>query len=136
MRARPDLALGLEQALVDAGARLHEELLVLTRDDEREINGGESGTAMSAVAYLADVPVGAGGTSVDDGFARLRGGASVERARGRGVYRAVLGARMAWAREHGADAALVKGRVDTSAPILRRAGFTAYGEERRYLVDA
>ena len=28
--------------------------------------------------------------------------------------------------------ALVKGRVETSGPILRRAGFTAYGDERCY----
>jgi hypothetical protein len=28
--------------------------------------------------------------------------------------------------------ALVKGRVATSGPILRRAGFQAYGEERSY----
>jgi hypothetical protein len=28
--------------------------------------------------------------------------------------------------------ALVKGRVETSAPVLRRAGFEAYGEERAY----
>ena len=32
--------------------------------------------------------------------------------------------------------ALVKGRVETSAPILRRAGFAAYGEERAYRVTA
>jgi hypothetical protein len=42
---------------------------------------------------------------------------------------------MALAREHGATLALVKGRVETSGPILRRAGFTAYGEERSYCVS-
>jgi hypothetical protein len=36
------------------------------------------------------------------------------------------------AREHGATLALVKGRVLTSAPILLRAGFADYGEERCY----
>jgi hypothetical protein len=44
-------------------------------------------------------------------------------------------ARAAWASEQGATTALVKGRVDTSAPILGRAGFTAYGEERWYFLD-
>jgi len=56
-------------------------------------------------------------------------------ARGRGVYRAMTTARAAWASEQGATTALVKGRIDTSAPILGRAGFTAYGEERWYFLD-
>jgi hypothetical protein len=30
--------------------------------------------------------------------------------------------------------ALVKGRVETSGPILRRAGFVAHGQERSYRV--
>jgi hypothetical protein len=44
-------------------------------------------------------------------------------------------ARLAIARSHGARLALVKGRVETSGPILRRAGFTAYGQERSYLQE-
>ena len=28
--------------------------------------------------------------------------------------------------------AAVKGRVSTSGPVVRRAGFTAFGQERRY----
>jgi hypothetical protein len=35
---------------------------------------------------------------------------------------------------YGAAMALVKGRVETSGPILRRAGFTAYGQEVVYRV--
>ena len=108
----------------------------LVRGVEREISGAESGTALNVVAYRAGKPVGAGGVSVADGFARLWGGATVGRSRGRGIYRAVLEARAAWAREHGARAALVKARIETSAPILERAGFTSYGEERSYLLDA
>jgi hypothetical protein len=42
---------------------------------------------------------------------------------------------MAVARERDATLALVKGRVETSAPILRRAGFALYGEERCYRLD-
>lgn len=100
------------------------------------VRGQEAGTDLHLVAYVDGEPLGTASLSMAGGFARLWGGATVERARGRGVYRAVLGARMAWAGEHGADAALVKGRVDTSAPVLERAGFTAYGEERWYLLDA
>ena len=51
-------------------------------------------------------------------------------ARGTGVYRAVLDHRLRAGRGLGCRVALVKGRVDTSAPVLRRAGFATYGEER------
>ena len=49
--------------------------------------------------------------------------------RGRG-----LGLPTAWrlARAHGATLALVKGRAETSGPILLRAGFAEYDEERCY----
>jgi GNAT superfamily N-acetyltransferase len=67
--------------------------------------------------------------------ARLWGGAVLPEARGRGAYRALLAARCAFAVEQGATLALVKGRVATSAPVLRRAGFTAYGQERCYARD-
>jgi GNAT superfamily N-acetyltransferase len=67
--------------------------------------------------------------------ARLWGGGVVPEARGRGAYRAVLDARLRYAVDHGATLALVKGRVETSGPILRRAGFAAYGQERAYLLS-
>ena len=88
----------------------------------------------SVVAYLDGVPVGCGGLSLVDGVARLWGGAVREEARGRGAYRAVLDARLRRGVERGATMALVKGRIQTSGPILRRAGFEVYGEERSYLV--
>lgn len=84
------------------------------------------------VAYLDGEPVGIGGITVVDGVARLWGGAVMPHARGRGVYRALLDARLRRAAALGARTGLVKGRVETSAPVLRRAGFTAYGEERSY----
>jgi hypothetical protein len=45
---------------------------------------------------------------------------------------AVLAERLRLARAHGATLALVKGRVETSGPILVRSGFAAYSEERCY----
>ncbi len=66
--------------------------------------------------------------------ARLWGAGTLPRFRGRGAYRALLAERMRVARGYGATLALVKGKVDTSGPILRRAGFTPYGEERAYCV--
>lgn len=88
----------------------------------------------SVVAYLDGTAVGCGGISLVGGVARLWGGAVREEARGRGAYRAVLDARLRRGVERGATMALVKGRIQTSGPILRRAGFEVYGEERSYRV--
>ncbi|WP_340539395.1 GNAT family N-acetyltransferase [Nocardioides sp. GXZ039] len=93
-----------------------------------------AGRASQAVGYLEGEPAGSGGVTFEDGVARLWGGGVIPAARGRGVYRAVLAARLDLARRRGAQLALVKGRVDTSGPILRRAGFGVYGQERSYLV--
>jgi len=41
----------------------------------------------------------------------------------------------AYAVTHGAAMALVKGKADTSGPILRRAGFAAFGQEPHYSVQ-
>jgi hypothetical protein len=105
----------------------------VTAELERAVTDAEHGSG-SVVAYLDGLPVGCGGISLVDGVARLWGGAVREEARGRGAYRAVLDARLRRGVERGATMALVKGRVQTSGPILRRAGFEVYGEERSYRV--
>ncbi len=110
----------------------------LPPDDRIEANAARDAAAVPAgeggmlVAYVDGVPAGSGGVSMVDGVARLWGGAVAPSARGRGVYRAVLGARLSYAKAHGATMALVKGKIDTSGPILRRAGFAAYGREPIY----
>jgi len=106
----------------------------LARDAETEARDHREGRGGRIVAYLDGEPVGCGGIVIAGQDARLWGGAVVERARGRGIYRAVLAARLAYAVEQGAAMALVKGRVDTSGPILRRAGFEVFGQERCYLL--
>lgn len=93
-----------------------------------------SGGGGAVVAYLDGRPVGSGGLSIAGPDARLWGGVVLPDARGRGVYRAVLAARLEYARWAGADLAIVKGRVQTSGPILRRAGFAAFGQERSWLL--
>jgi GNAT superfamily N-acetyltransferase len=108
-----------------------EEILDEVERAEKDLESSGSG---SAVAYLDGVAVASGGVSLVDGVARLWGGAVREEARGRGAYRAVLDARLRRGIERGATMALVKGRVQTSGPILRRAGFERYGEERSYRV--
>ena len=65
-------------------------------------------------------------------MAQLWGAVTLREYRRRGSYRAVLAERLRMAREHGAALALVKGRVETSGPILLRAGFADYGQERCY----
>ena len=64
--------------------------------------------------------------------AQLWGAVTLREYRRRGAYRAVLAERLRLARVHGATLALVKGRVVASGPILLRAGFADYGEERCY----
>ena len=46
----------------------------------------------------------------------------------------VLDARLDYAVANSAVMALVKGKADTSGPILRRAGFAAFGQEPQYRV--
>lgn len=94
----------------------------------------EAGRGATAIAYDGARPVAAGGLSLVDGVARLWGGGVVPDARGRGAYRAVLDARLEHAVARGATTALVKGRVETSGPILRRAGFEVFGQERSWVV--
>lgn len=95
------------------------------------VPAGEGGML---VAYVDGTPVGYGGVALVDGVARLSYGVVAPAARGRGVYRAVLDARLSYAATHGATMALVKGNGTTSGPILRKAGFTAFGQEPIYAV--
>ncbi|MBJ7358235.1 GNAT family N-acetyltransferase [Nocardioides sp.] len=95
----------------------------------------EGGRDPMLVAYRGGEPLGTGGLTVAGDVLRLWGGAVLPEARGTGVYRAVLDHRLRAGLARGCRLALVKGRVETSAPILRRAGFAAYGEERGYRVS-
>ena len=96
---------------------------------ERAEKDAETGSG-SVVAYLDGLAVGCGGISLVEGVARLWGGAVREEARGQGAYRAVLDARLRRGVDCGAHMALVKGRVQTSGPLPRRAGFERYGAAR------
>jgi GNAT superfamily N-acetyltransferase len=81
-------------------------------------------------------PATTGGCGIVGEVARFWGAGTLPEFRGRGAYRQLLRTRISTARDHGATLALVKGRVATSGPILRRAGFTKYGEERCYTLRA
>lgn len=95
-------------------------------------DGLESGEGARMLARVDGVAVSTGGCTIVDGFVRLWGAATLAESRGRGAYRAVLAERLRYGAELGATTALVKGRISTSAPILARAGFTHYGDERGY----
>ncbi|GAB3948265.1 hypothetical protein GCM10029976_079070 [Kribbella albertanoniae] len=80
--------------------------------------------------FLAEIDgeiVGTSGYTLLGDVVRLWGGSVLEKARGRGVYRALIAARCRAAQEAGATLALVTARTATSAPTLRRIGFVAYG---------
>ena len=62
-------------------------------------------------------------------FARsiyLLGGVTLAAFRGRGLYKALVAARLAFARERGVPLATSHARSDTSAPILERLGFETF----------
>jgi 8-oxo-dGTP pyrophosphatase MutT (NUDIX family)/ribosomal protein S18 acetylase RimI-like enzyme len=93
---------------------------------------GEARQEFRFLARIGGEVVGSGGVTVDGPAARLWGAGVHPDARGRGAYRAVLAARLRIAAQLGARFALVKARSGTSAPILRRAGFVAHGQEITY----
>jgi len=91
--------------------------------------------AWSSFRVLASVrgePAAVGGCTLRGEVAQLWGAVTRREYRRRGAYRAVLAERLRLAHAHGATLALVKGRVETSGPILLRSGFALYSEERCY----
>jgi len=95
----------------------------------------EQSTFVRAVCFVDGDPASTGGMTFADDVARLWGAATRPRWRGRGAYRAVLAERLALARRRDAAFALVSGRAETSAPILRRAGFADFGLRECYEVE-
>jgi GNAT superfamily N-acetyltransferase len=89
-------------------------------------------SSFRVVATVEGEPVSSGGCTLAREVAELWGAVTLPASRGRGGYRAVLAERLRLARDHGATLALVKGRVLPTGPILLRAGFADYGEERCY----
>jgi GNAT superfamily N-acetyltransferase len=97
-----------------------------------QVAEGPARTAYRFVALIDEVVVATAGLTLDGPIAKLWGAAVLPDHRGRGVYRALLDTRLAQAAKHRATIALAKARTDSSAPILQRAGFHAYGRERHH----
>ncbi len=89
-------------------------------------------SAFEVVASADGTAISTGGCTLAGEVAQLWGAVTLPGARRRGGYRAVLAERLRLAREHGASLALTKARAETSGPILLRAGFTDFGQQRRY----
>jgi GNAT superfamily N-acetyltransferase len=104
----------------------------IARRTEAQATSVAAGAGGGIVAYLDGTPVAIAAVEIADGVARLSAGGVLEEYRGRGLYRALLAARMAYAVEHGATIALTQGRSITSSPILQRLGFVSYGEQHSY----
>ena len=94
-------------------------------------------SSFRVVASAGGEPVSTGGCTLygepdQEKVAQLWGAVTLRQYRRRGAYRAVLAERLRLARAHGAALAMVKGRAETSGPILVRAGFAGYDTERCY----
>ena len=102
----------------------------LAREFAQAVRDLETWSSFRTLASVGGEPAACGGCTLRDEVAHLWGAVTVREYRRRGAYRAVLAERLRLARAHGATLALAKGRVETSGPILLRAGFTEYDEER------
>jgi len=112
----------------------------MTEPDEAEIASAlrqavqdlATWSSFRLVAMVDHEPVSVGGCTMTGEVAQLWGAITLPASRGHGAYRAVLSERLRLAHEHGATLAMVKGRSLPHAPVLLRAGFTDYGEQRCY----
>ncbi|HEX4515290.1 MAG TPA: GNAT family N-acetyltransferase, partial [Polyangiaceae bacterium] len=86
------------------------------------------------VAFVAD-GLGAGAILLREDYGYLVGAAVTESARGRGVYRALVAARLAFLRERAIEYAVTQARESTSAPILEHLGFETLFRGRCHVLD-
>ena len=95
------------------------------RDGAHEPVGGHARppTHTLWVARCGGEPAATAGAVLFDRSIYLVGGVVLDGFRGRGLYRALVAARMRYARERGVMLATSHARAETSAPILERLGF-------------
>jgi GNAT superfamily N-acetyltransferase len=101
--------------------------------DRRRLANIAAGNRHWLLATLDGEPAGAAGISLfPPGGATVNGGAVRAKFRGRGIYRALVAARLDIARDGGVSGLAVWGG-DMSGPILARLGFEKVGWRRFYL---
>lgn len=118
------------------------DLRILQRLEEAHpVDGPESApfipreveeVSIEFLAYEEMVPVATAGMSVRGAVGNFWGSATEEAYRGRGAYHLLIDARCQVARRLGATLALSKARRDTSAPLLKKAGFRWAGVQDCY----
>lgn len=105
-------------------------------DDDLEPTRASYRAALADFLFLFVVKDGgAGALLLRDGHGYLVGGAVAEAARGRGVYRALVAARLAFLRERGIEYAVTHAREATSAPMLEHLGFETLFRGACYQLD-
>jgi GNAT superfamily N-acetyltransferase len=103
--------------------------------DRRRLNFRAEGNRHWLLATVDGEPAGAGGIILHPpGGAIINGGSVRPKFRGRGIYRALVAARLEIARQAGVAGLIVWGG-DMSGPILAGLGFETVGW-RRFYVDA
>jgi hypothetical protein len=125
--------------------RIEPTSATLAREFTEAIQDLASWSSFRVVASVKGEPASSGGCTLrteaaqqqvaQPTVAQLWGAVTLREFRRRGGYRAVLAERLRLAREHGAALALAKARAETSGPILLRAGFAEYNQERCYWVS-
>ena len=92
----------------------------------------------NAYFFLATVggePAGTTGLLLRGRYAYLVGAHVLDRFRGRGLYRALIEARLRFLRERGVTLAVTHAREATSAPMLEHFGFETLFRAKIYLLD-
>ena len=100
-----------------------------------EIEGGLAARPRRSFYFLArwrGEPAAEGSLTLFDGYAHFDGSTTVPAYRRRGLYRALILARMAFLRTRGVGLVTNHCRADTSAPICARLGFEKACEFRAY----
>jgi hypothetical protein len=92
----------------------------------------EEGHSERFLAWDGTVPVGRGGMELAGPVARFWGSGVLPEHRRRGGYGALVRARCESAAARGAEIALVTARVGSSAPILKRYGFSRVGSSQMF----
>ena len=119
-----------EAFMSDDGGDAPERVAMLER---RRLNMRAAGNRVLLLAMVDGEPAGAGGLTLHPPAGAIINGGSVRPAfRGRGVYRAMVAARLEIARRSGVEGLAVWGGA-MSRPILDRLGFEQVGWRRFYL---
>ena len=102
--------------------------------DDVQRDAFRRGLDRELVLFVAD-DLGAGAILLREDYGYLVGTAVREEARGRGIYRALVAARLAFLRDRGIEYAVTQARESTSAPILEHLGFETLFRGRCHVID-